>query len=485
MIYLHIFILFVFLILFFLSAHRKAAKQEGEKRIVLLLPFKKLSMLLLSYFLKGNSTEIQKKIRLLNPAGAVFQETRQYYVKKMSEALLLIFAGNLLGMLISVMDMQGAGRLTGNAIRRNSYGEGEEVVELDTRIGDEKLEDRLEITVDERQYTEAEIQEKFEAEAEKLPTLILGENTSLDRVEHDLDLIKVFPDNPIEISWEVDNYDLMDSEGRLQEDAARDGTVLMLNATFSYFESHYELELPVRVYPKARSREEGLKDAILNKIQKYDVATAAEESLILPTELGGVAVSYQDSASHTGAYILLMAVLMGIVLYYGRDKDLTKQVEKREKEMMLDYPEIVSKLTLLFGAGMTIRGAFEKIAGDYEKQLKAKKLQKSYAYEEMLITVREMQSGISEFQAYNNFGNRSGVRHFNKLGTMLSQNLQKGSSGLLSLLQGEVKEAFEERKAMARKLGEEAGTKLLLPMGIMLLIVMVIVIVPAFLSFSL
>ena len=44
-------------------------------------------------------------------------------------------------------------------------------------------------------------------------------------------------------------------------------------------------------------------------------------------------------------------------------------------------------------------------------------------------------------------------------------------------------EAFIERKALARKAGEEAGTKLLLPMGLMLCVVMVVIIVPAFMSF--
>ena len=44
-------------------------------------------------------------------------------------------------------------------------------------------------------------------------------------------------------------------------------------------------------------------------------------------------------------------------------------------------------------------------------------------------------------------------------------------------------EAFSERKNQARRKGEEAGTKLLLPMGGMLLIVFVLILVPAFASF--
>ena len=50
------------------------------------------------------------------------------------------------------------------------------------------------------------------------------------------------------------------------------------------------------------------------------------------------------------------------------------------------------------------------------------------------------------------------------------------------MLRLEAVQAFENRKAMAKKAGGEAGTRLLLPMFIMFAVVLVMVIVPAFLS---
>ena len=70
-----------------------------------------------------------------------------------------------------------------------------------------------------------------------------------------------------------------------------------------------------------------------------------------------------------------------------------------------------------------------------------------------------------------------------KLCTLLSQNIRKGSYDLLYMLRQEADNAFAERKALAKKLGEEAGTKLLLPMMMMLCIVMVIIMIPAYFSF--
>lgn len=104
-------------------------------------------------------------------------------------------------------------------------------------------------------------------------------------------------------------------------------------------------------------------------------------------------------------------------------------------------------------------------------------------YEEVTAACYEMQSGISEAQAYERFGKRCQLSEYIRLGTVLSQNLKKGSSGLVQLLTMEADASLTERKNHARKIGEQAGTKLLLPMIVMLGIVLVILMVPAFLSF--
>ena len=50
---------------------------------------------------------------------------------------------------------------------------------------------------------------------------------------------------------------------------------------------------------------------------------------------------------------------------------------------------------------------------------------------------------------------------------------------LQELLAQEMDTAWERQKQAAKRLGEEAGTKLLLPLFLMLLVVMVLVMVPA------
>ena len=62
------------------------------------------------------------------------------------------------------------------------------------------------------------------------------------------------------------------------------------------------------------------------------------------------------------------------------------------------------------------------------------------------------------------------------------QNVRKGNAQIQKILEKEKIEAYEKQKARVKIAGEEAGTKLLLPMLLMLLIVLIIIMVPTGMS---
>ena len=133
------------------------------------------------------------------------------------------------------------------------------------------------------------------------------------------------------------------------------------------------------------------------------------------------------------------------------------------------------------GAGLPVRAAFMRMAADYQKK---QKKARSYVYEELLLACHEMESGVTELQAYEHFGQRCRLPQYRKCMALLSQNLKRGASGLLPALLEESERSFEERKRSAREEGEKAGTKLLLPRMIMLVVVMILILVPACFSFA-
>ena len=119
---------------------------------------------------------------------------------------------------------------------------------------------------------------------------------------------------------------------------------------------------------------------------------------------------------------------------------------------------------------------------EYQKN-RGKTARIRYVYEEMAYACHEMHSGIPEAEAYERFGKRCQLPEYIRLGSVLSQNLKKGSAGLTELLEKEAADSMVQRKNQAKKIGERAGTKLLLPMMLMLGIVLAILMIPAFLSF--
>ena len=448
--------------------------------------FNRLAAYILKHFKISGSAEIIKKHILLNPAAGGRKEAEKYRVEKLGEVLAVLFFGAVISGALALSVYINSESLENRKIERKTYGQGDKTIDLIAKVGDREIEDPIPLTVGERRFTEEETLQIFDRMEKELPLRILGENTSLDKVEYDLELMDSLEEYPVSIEWSVDDYDILDSSGTIQEEVKdTKGTPVVLTATLCYQGRYADFSFPALVFPRHKDAAGRLRDMVIRKIGKYDDLTVSSENLVLPGSLGDSEISYRFSGGNSSSLIIMMSILAAFVIWYGRDRDLDKKIKEREKEMLKDYPDIVSRLNLFFCAGMTIRGAFEKIALDYEKQRGAGKKEKSYALEEMLITVRQMKGGVPETEAYQNFGTRTGVRRYGKLGTLLSQNLQKGNGGLTVALEAEAKDAFEDRKAGAKRAGEEAGTKLLLPMGIMLLVVMIIVIIPAFLSFSL
>lgn len=406
---------------------------------------------------------------------------------KASENRRIVKAAGLiiaLGILVTGADIACSRIQMTPSIERNDYGKGKKVEELDVEIGNKKKKVRTSVEVSERQYSAKEVQELFSRIIRKMDRLILAGNETLDRVDEDLELVTDIPGEPVKVSWELDRYDVMDIQGKLKEqNISEKGVLVKLNAVLTYTANEKEqasYQCVACVYPKKLSGEESRKKDVEEAIKKADTATKEKKKLILPEMLDTNELRYYQAFNERGPVITVMGMMIGILLYALQKQNIRKAEEERKKQMIEDYPEVISKLTLYLGAGMTVKKAWRKITEGYMKEKEDEN--ERYVYEEMRQTCHEMDSGVTEAEGYENFGRRCDLQIYVRLGALLSQNLRKGTKGLSELLKLESIQAFEERKARAKRLGEEAGTKLLLPMFLMLAVVLIIVIVPAFLT---
>lgn len=431
---------------------------------------------------KEAGLRLREELQLLYPAGAE-ERFRRYQVEKLSGLLLVCFAAAVIGGLIRISGGMEQ-RLTEDGwLRRNSYGEGEADVRLKGQVGGiEGWEQEVELTLSERRYTGQELDEMIPQVRAALEQEIQGENETLDEIRSSLSLPSQVKGYPFQITWKSGNYELIRADGTVNNEEVREkGEIVEVTAVLSYYEDIWEESFSVRVCPPVLTQEEKRERLLLEEIEKEDEAAAYEEGFWLPQQAEGEQVVWTEERSDSSLLIFLLVTGMGIVQYRFMDDDLRKRLEKRERQLLLSYPEFISKLTLLMGAGLPVRAAFMRMASDYQKK---KSNGTNYVYEELLLACREMESGITEIEAYEHFGLRCRLPQYRKCVTLLVQNLKKGSAGLLAALQEEAQNSFEERKRNAREEGERAGTRLLLPMMMMLAVVMVLILVPACFSFA-
>lgn len=368
-------------------------------------------------------------------------------------------------------------------VTRNTYGEGKKVTEYEVVVEDE-VEETLQIEVQEQEYSSKEIQKIFREVMDKLDEVILGENDSFDRVEKDLNLVNSLAGYPVQIQWQLDSYSVMNLYGEIQEEnVLPEGTLIQLRGTISYKEEEAIYVQSARIYPLTRKGVDKILHDIEQEVRQLEEGTRQEESFVLPEKLNGKNLTWSQKKEHRWYYVLLLGIVLCLYLVYHEHEKSIQEKRRRKEELLRDYPGMISKFTMLLGTGATVRGAWEKIVQNYERQKKGMGVHA--VYEEMMVTLREMQGGVSEAEAYERFGKRCAVTTYVKFGTLLSQNLRKGSKGISDILRMEAIQSFENRKSTAKRLGEEAGTKLLMPMMGMLAVVFIMVMVPAFLSMQL
>lgn len=424
--------------------------------------------------------QVQQDLERLHP-GVRREELRtEYYVRKLALMLLMVLLGTMLGAVIK-WKTDAAYVLDGdNSVKRGEYGEGAQELEV-YAILENELQDSFRVQVQTKRLERTEAESLCNSFCEELVQLILGDNISPEAVSENLFLEEVYEGYPFHLTWTSDNPLVVTDTGMVYWENAGDGEVITLSADIQYYDWKWEKELVLRVMPPLLTKEQQLRKELGEMLAASEEKSRGDLVWTLPESWQNQRITWKQ---HVADYSLLIwggMVATAVLVYIMSDKDLHDRLVKRQRQMKRDYPDIIHKLTLYLGAGMTIRGAMQKLGTDYEQGLAAGAGAKA-AYEEILYTIRELQAGVSEGAAYEHLGKRTGVQEYIRMSTLLMQNLKRGNGTLLQHLREEAAKASAERLQHSRRLGEEAVTKLLIPMIMMLAIVMLLIMVPAFSS---
>lgn len=365
-------------------------------------------------------------------------------------------------------------------IQRPVYGEGSFQESLEMEWTDEngsRETKEMIVEIKEKALTEEEEVKVIQEVQTQLEKVMLGENASADMVNQPLNLPEKLEGYPVTISWISSDPSCVDWEGQLKQEIPPQGKQVCLEATLSVQDREETCRWYVTVFPPELSEEEQLQ-----KLMEQENNRDTEEWYYLPAVWNGSRLTWKKNNNETILGVVFLALIFPVLLVMRERQSAAEKKKKERQQMLQDYPEILCKLTLLLGAGVNLRKAIWRIGNDYEKYVKPKEVRK--AYEILVDACHEMDRGLGEREVYARMGEKMGLLPYRTLSALLIQHLQKGSRGMEHLLEEEAAKAQEMRRQQARVLGEQASTRLLFPMILMLVVVFVLMLVPAWISFS-
>ena len=361
------------------------------------------------------------------------------------EQILCLFAGALLAVLAAVFGETKDLHREGEAVTILRPGYGEEDREQTVVVNGEEIS----FTVTGRKYTEEE--------AEEILSRLTDMLCSLDDPER---------------NSSYDGYEGVRAEWSEEES----GLFCRLSAASENGIVKKELLFPAeKADGESKESEFTFDDSVREALALADSKGVTEQTVTLPKEAGGVELSYGEKPDPAPLVLLVLSGVFAAILGKRPAEERKKRQKEREAELMRDYSDVVSRLLIYLGAGLTVRNALKKLVENDPEARGA-------AFAEVSAAVRDMENGIPEEEALSAFASRCGLSCYARLASLLERSQKTGGNSVKAELEMEMREAFVMRKEAARRTGEEAGTRLLLPLMMSLAAVLLVAAVPAFLK---
>lgn len=414
--------------------------------------------------------------------GIVISLLMMHRKKQYRRYIALVLAGSVLALCMRALGMLGAEKAPLLEIMRQESSGRESVIELEAESLHGK--ERLQLEVGAQAYTRAELEALEQELWSTLEYELRGENASLEHVTQDLYFPEKVEGYPFLLVWSSSEPQIVAQDGKLAEEVPEDGVLTEIHLRVSGAESQFEKEhiFYIKVFPA--DTPEAYWRRLKKHLKETEQSSREQNSYQLPEAFEGETLRFYKKTEDKSSMIFILSIVGAAALFAAQKREREKEDKKRLAELEREYPQMAVRMAMLIDTGLTISGAFKRITADYERQKEKKELPILPLYEEMLTACREMESGIAEITAYQNMGKRCQIAGVLRLMALLVQYSKSGAGGLKQALREEADEALKERKEYARRKGEEAGTKLLVPMMLMLVLVMAVIMIPAFTSFG-
>ncbi len=380
--------------------------------------------------------QIEADLIQLHPGENPERVKEEYYVKKLSLLILMLLLGTVFAVVVKYGEKEEILLDESGVVQRGSPGSEEIQLRVRADYGEESYEFLIPFPA--RTVGEQEAKQLLSELKDNLESYVLGNNASLQKVSDDLILSENYGDYPVEVEWQSSREDVISVTGKYNPTLQCED--VMLKAFLNCDGFGEETVIEVKTLPKTLSEKDRIQLELEEYLLQTEKSSRQQENWQLPVVWDGEKISWMQVSENKALMLWIGAVGAAILVYFFSDRDLHESLERRKRMLKQGYADFVYELVLLVGAGMMPRGAFGKLAEDYEKK-KALSGKSLPVYEEVVRTCREMQSGVAEGAAYERFGRRTGLQEYIRLSGLLVQNLKRGNRALPERLREEAEKA--------------------------------------------
>jgi len=210
---------------------------------------------------------------------------------------------------------------------------------------------------------------------------------------------------------------------------------------------------------------------ILHQIRKKSLTTECFDQVFAYQKITAIGLAltlFVDLIWFLELESLIYLIGICIFIVWIPDLKLKDDVKKIERQIINDLPDVIMSVKLLIGAGMTI-----------DKALIQLEQKDGLMYDLIRAVVYEFKTGHSTSKVLINLSNKCQLQSVTRFCRILMNDEKNGSRETLALLNQLCEDLWKQKKAHFLKRGEEASTKLLIPMMISLFGVIVAVTIPA------
>lgn len=312
--------------------------------------------------------------------------------------------------------------------------------------------------------------------ADLLPSLILGENASLNHVTKPLKLLQRIDTNGITIQWNSQYPQIINDTGDVDWLGIEGKKNVVLTAELSLDDLRLVKTMEVVV---ERGEENELRlnlEKRLNGLIEHLEKDQKGDLLLLPTKVSDdVQLKWSLKKNYGAIWLIPGLLLLMTLMYQSRYQRLDREWAEIRGAVLKDFPGLVNKLVLLLNAGLVVTSALAKIADDYTVY----KTERRVLYDELVEMQRKVRdTNLSIISELKTFAQRCGIREFMRFSAILAENVDKGAI-LAEKLELESELLWNGRKKYAEEKGRMAETKLTLPLLILLIALIAITIAPA------